>query len=115
MSLPISDKPFTQKTITRGKKLIATIFKSVKPKKSRAFIRFGMSNAAATGEMLGKLCWLYPFCYKWLILQPDFYEKGFEGDIDISGRIRLGFIIIPALFFVISRDFRRTYKLAKKI
>ena len=58
------DKPFTQKTIKRVKKLIVRIFKTIKPKKSRANVRFGLSNAADTGEMLGKLSAFYPYYYK---------------------------------------------------
>ena len=109
------DKPFTQKTIKRVKKLIVRIFKTIKPKKSRANVRFGLSNAADTGEMLGKLSAFYPYYYKWLFITPDFYQKGVEGDFDIRGRIRLAFIVFPALGLIISRDFRRTLKLAKKI
>ena len=109
------DKPFTQNTIRRVKKLIIKVFKTIKPKKSRANVRFGLSNAADTGEMLGKLSAFYPYYYRWLFITPDFYQKGVEGDFDIRGRITLAFIVFPALGLLISRDFRRTLKLAKKI
>ena len=109
------DKPFTQKTISRVKKLLVTLLKSIKPRKSRADITFGLSNAADTGEMVGKIYAFYPLYYKWLKLTPDFYEKGVEGEFDIRGRIILAVIVFPALRILLSRDFRRTIKLAKKI
>lgn len=113
--LQFLDKPFTQKTIKRCKKLIVRVFKTVKPKKSRADITFGLSNAGDTGMMLGKIYQFYPLFYKWLRLNANFYEKGIEGEFDISGRIRLAFIIFPALRIILSRDFKRTRNLAKKI
>ena len=109
------DKPFTQKTIKRVKKLIVRILKTVKPKKSRADITFGLSNAGDTGMMLGKIYQFYPLFYKWLRLNANFYEKGVEGEFDISGRIRLAFIVFPALRIILSKDFKRTRNLAKKI
>lgn len=109
------DKPFTQKTIKRVKKLIVRVLKTVKPKKSRADITFGLSNAGDTGMMLGKIYQFYPLFYKWLRLNANFYEKGVEGEFDISGRIRLAFIVFPALRIILSKDFKRTRNLAKKI
>ena len=109
------EKPFTQKTIKRVKKLIVRILKTVKPKKSRADITFGLSNAGDTGMMLGKIYQFYPLFYKWLRLNANFYEKGVEGEFDISGRIRLAFIVFPALRIILSKDFKRTRNLAKKI
>ena len=109
------DKPFTQKTIKRVKKLIVRVLKTVKPKKSRADITFGLSNAGDTGMMLGKIYQFYPLFYKWLRLNANFYEKGVEGEFDIIGRIRLAFIVFPALRIILSKDFKRTRNLAKKI
>lgn len=109
------DKPFTQKTIKRCKKLIIRVLKTIKPKKSRADITFGLSNAADTGTMLGRIYQFYPYFYKWLNLQANFYEKGVEGEFDIRGRITLAFIVFPALRILLSRDFKRTRNLAKKI
>lgn len=109
------EKPFTQKTIARGKKLIIKLFKSIKPKKSRADIVFGMGSPADTGAMMGKIAFIYPYTYKWLNITPDFYRKGVEGSINLKGKLRLASIIFPALRIILSRDFKRTLKLAKKI
>lgn len=109
------EKPFTQKTIARGKKLLVKVIKSIKPKKSRADIVFGMGSPADTGAMMGKIAFIYPYTYKWLNITPDFYRKGVEGTIDLKGKLRLASIIFPALRILLSRDFKRTMKLAKKI
>ena len=45
----------------------------------------------------------------------DFTKKVIEGDFHISGRFILGIIAGPLIRIAISRDFWKTYKLAKKI
>ena len=109
------EKPFVQKTFKRAFKIIKRLFGTIKPKKSKGYLRFGLSSAASTGEMLGRLARIYPLYGRWLEIEPDFYHKVIEGNIDIKGRIYLFRIVGPALRLLISRDFWRTYKLAKKI
>ncbi|MCR4845547.1 MAG: DUF2953 domain-containing protein [Eubacterium sp.] len=109
------EKPFVQKTFKRAFKIIKRLFGTIKPKKSKGYLRFGLSSAASTGEMLGRLARIYPLYGRWLEIEPDFYHKVIEGNVDIKGRIYLFRIVGPALRLLISRDFWRTYKLAKKI
>ncbi len=109
------EKPFVQKTFKRVLKIIKRLFGTIKPKKSKGYLRLGLSSAASTGEMLGRLARIYPLYGRWLEIEPDFYHKVIEGNVDIKGRIYLFRIVGPALRLLISRDFWRTYKLAKKI
>ncbi len=109
------EKPFVQKTFKRAFKIIKRLFGTIKPKKSSGYLRFGLSSAASTGEMLGRLARVYPLYGRWLEIEPDFYHKVIEANVDIKGRIYIFRIVGPALRLLISRDFWRTYKLAKKI
>mgnify|MGYP007070168258 CR=1 FL=1 len=93
------------------KRLLGTI----KPKKSKGYLRFGLKSSADTGMMLGKAAAFYPLYGRWLTIEPDFYNKVIEADIDIKGRIYLFRVVFPVLRILISRDFWRTYKLSKKI
>lgn len=109
------DKPFVQKTLKRVFKIIKRLFGTIKPKKSKGYLKLGLSSPASTGDMLARLAKFYPLYGSWLVIEPDFYHKVIEGNVDIKGRIYLFRIVGPALRLLISRDFWRTYKLAKKI
>ena len=109
------DRDYVQRTISRILKILKILLKTIKPKKSKGYIHFGMSSPADTGDMLGKISAFYPLYGKWLNINPDFDYKVIEGDLNIKGRIRLYHIAFPVVWMLIGRDFRRTYKLAKKI
>ena len=109
------DKPFVQKTLKRGFKIIKRLFGTIKPKKSKGYLKLGLKSPASTGEMLARLGKFYPLYGRWLVIDPDFYHKVIEGNADIKGRVYLFRFVFPALRLLISRDFWRTYKLAKKI
>ena len=109
------ERDYVERTIKRALKILKRLFGTVKPKKSKGYVQFGLCSSADTGMMLGKVSSFYPLYGRWLVLDPDFYNKGVEGNIDIKGRIYLFRIVGPALRMVLTRDFWRTYKLAKKI
>lgn len=109
------DKPYTKNTIARGKKLLKKVFKNLLPRKGNANVLFGLKTPEQTGAMLGKVCMFYPLYHKWLHITPEFYEKKIEADLWFKGRIFIGSMAIPALFLVLSQDFKRTRNLAKKI
>ena len=109
------DQPFVQNTFRRVLKIITRFFGTVKPKKSSGYIHYGLSSSASTGEILGKLGMFYPLYGSWLTIEPDFYNKVIEGNLEIKGRIYVFRFVFPIIRLLISRDFWRTYKLAKKI
>ena len=108
-------KDFVKRTIERGKKLLIKFFKHLKPTKGHVDLTMGLGSAADTGMMLGKLGMFYPLYGKWLFITPDFYYKRIEAEGDVKGRIRIGSLVLPALFFYLKKDTRRTIRLAKKI
>ena len=105
----------TKNTIQRLKKLLLKILKHLKPKKGHVDLVLGLGSAADTGMILGKAAMFYPLYGKWLFITPDFYYKRIEAEGEVKGRIRIGSLVMPALFFIIRKDTRRTIKLAKKI
>lgn len=109
------DKEYVRRTITRALKVLKRFFGTIKPKKSKGYLRMGLNSSADTGMMLGKMSSFYPLYGKWLTVEPDFYNKVIEGDIDIKGRIYIFRFVFPVLRILISRDFWKTYKLSKKI
>jgi hypothetical protein len=109
------DRDYVQRTITRALKVIKRLLLTIKPKKSKGYLRLGLGSAADTGSMLGKISMFYGLYGSWLNIEPDFYNKVIEADIDFRGRIYLFRVIFPALRILISRDFWKTKKLAEKI
>lgn len=108
-------KDYTQQTIKRGKTFLGKTLKAIKPRKGHGFIRFGLSNAADTGIWLGRIAMFYPFYGKWLLIEPDFYNKVFNMDLDLKGQVMLGPTAIRFLILYLRKDTKKTINLAKKI
>ena len=113
--LQFLDRDYVERTIIRALKIVKRLFGTIKPKKSKGYLHMGLKSSADTGMMLGKIAAFYPLYGRWLTIEPDFYNKVIEGDIDIKGRIYLFRVVGPVLRMALTRDFWRTYKLAKKI
>ena len=113
--LEFLDRDFVQRTIKRVFKVIKRLLFTIKPKKSKGYLHMGLSSPAQTGEVLGKISMFYALYGRWLTIDPDFYNKVIEGNIDIRGRIYLFRFVFPAIRIILSRDFWRTKKLAEKI
>ncbi|MBQ9610666.1 MAG: DUF2953 domain-containing protein [Lachnospiraceae bacterium] len=94
-----------------GKYLIS-IFKHIAPKKIKGRIRYGMDEPYKTGTVTGYLS-LMPFVYhKNFHLEPDFYEKVIEGNVELKGRIVLGYIARIALKGYIWKTIKAARRLA---
>ena len=113
--LQFLDRDYVERTIERALKIVKRLFGTIKPKKSKGYLHMGLKSSADTGMMLGKIAAFYPMYGRWLTIEPDFYNKVIEGELDIKGRIYLFRVVGPALRMALTRDFWRTYKLAKKI
>ncbi len=113
--MQLLDREYTQRTLKRVLKIVKRLFGTIKPKKSKGYLHMGFGSSADTGDILGKISMFYPLYGRWLIIEPDFYYKVMEGELDIKGRIYLFRIVGPAIGMILTRDFWRTVKLAKKI
>ena len=113
--LQFLDRDYVERTIKRVLNIVKRLFGTIKPKKSKGYLHMGLKSSADTGMMLGKIAAFYPMYGRWLTIEPDFYNKVIEGEIDIKGRIYLFRVVGPVLRMALTRDFWRTYKLAKKI
>lgn len=92
-------------------KYMLSLARHIGPRKIKGYVHYGLKEPSKTGELTGYLS-LLPFIYqKDFRLQPDFYEQVLEIDIDMKGRVVLGYI----LRIVTKPYLWRTLKLAKKI
>lgn len=90
------------------------LLKHILPRRFRAYIHFGMENPADTGELLGAACMFCPLYGSHIILDPDFENKCFDGNLKTSGHIQLFFVIYAALRIYFSKDIKRLYGQLKK-
>ena len=109
------ERPYTQNTIRRGKKVLKKLFKNLLPRKGNVNLLLGLKSPSSTGNILGKVSMFYPLYYRWLHITPEFHEKKIEADLWCKGRIHIGAFAVPALFLYLSKDFKKTMNLAKKI
>ena len=83
-------------------KHMIAVGKHIAPSKLSGYIKIGMDDPAATGEIFGILGILLPLYYNKLTLIPDFEEKIIEGHVSGKGRIR--FVFFLKLLFKIYND-----------
>ena len=97
-------------TLSRIKKEIVRLFVSLKPKKLRGKIRFGMDDPYKTGQILAALSILYPIYGGNVEIFPEFDQKVLEGDVYVKGHIR-GILAVRMLFnLIIDKNVRTTIK-----
>lgn len=105
------DKEYTIKTRRYIGKYLLSLIRHIGPRKLSGYACFGSGDPAQTGIITGYLS-LCPFMYqKNFTFTPDFYEKKLELDVDMKGRLRLGYI----LRIVTKPYIWRTIKVFKKL
>jgi hypothetical protein len=101
----------TVKTKNYLKKYLLSLAKHIGPRRIRGYVHYGFGDPAKTGQITGYIS-LLPFVYqKNFSLQPDFYDKVMDVDIDIKGYFMLGYILRIAL----KPYFWQTIKVTRKV
>ncbi len=91
------------------------LLRHVQPKKLAGRIRFGFDDPSTTGTVLMYAAPFYGLYARHLELIPDFEETGIEGEIRLSGRIRLGYLLFSGARLLLNRNFRQMLKKLKKL
>ena len=89
------------------KRQIIELFKLIKPRKGRLYVRFGFDDIEITGKVAMYLAVLYGIIGADIEIIPDFNEEIFEGEAYIKGRIRLIGAAVIAFRCFFNREFRR--------
>lgn len=109
------DAELTKLAIKGVKKEVLYVLKKERPQKIRGFIRFGCSDPAQTGELLGAASMFYAYFGSSLKLYPDFNEACLSADIVIKGRLRLIYPVVAAIKLFFNRALKKTIKRCKHI
>lgn len=89
------------------KRQVIELFKIIKPRKGRLYVRFGFDDIETTGKAAMYLAVLYGIIGADIEIIPDFNEKIFEGEAYIKGSIRLIGVAVIALRCFFNTEFRR--------
>lgn len=109
------DAELTKLAIKGVKKEVFYVLKKERPQKIRGFIRFGCSDPAQTGELLGAASMFYAYFGSSLKLYPDFNEACLSVDILIKGRLRLIYPVVAVIKLFFNRALKKTIKRYKHI
>ncbi len=97
-------------TLSRVKKEVIRLLISLKPKKLRGKVRFGMEDPYQTGQILAALSVLYPVYGDNVEIFPEFDQKILEGDVYVKGHVR-GIHAVKMVFnIIIDKNVRTTIK-----
>ena len=104
-----------QSDIRLVKKCIIKLIGELKPTKGHGFLVYGSGDPYSTGRMMEAAALLYPVYYEFFEIKPDFESSRLDAALNISGRIRLIFIGMPALRIYFNKNIRDMYAEAKRI
>ncbi|MBR6365026.1 MAG: hypothetical protein IKS10_02870 [Lachnospiraceae bacterium] len=93
------------------------ILKSIRPRKCKGEITFGLRDPKTMGMICGYSGMLYPVYYKAIDVQPLFGvdHTVIDGEIEIKGRIILMAVVARAVPILFKKDCRRVWKEFKKL
>ena len=109
------EKDYVQNTIKRVFKMLKRFVISMRPRKGEGYIDIGLKSAYDTGNLMAMIAPYYPIYGNWLAVNPYFNEQKIEGKLSIKGRVFVCVIAFPAIGLVLTKDFRKTVALARKI
>lgn len=101
----------TQRAFQTAKKTLYKVWKSICPKKRLVKLHFGTGDPGSTGQMCGYLGMLYPFIGKYVMIEPDFENKIYEGDFYFKGQITLFVFLRAAWILVFDKDIKELRKI----
>lgn len=97
----------TQRAFGAAKKTLYKLWKSIRPRKGLVKFHFGTGDPGSTGQMCGYIGMLYPFVGKYVMIEPDFENKIYEGDFYFKGHITLFAFLKVAWVVLFDKDMKK--------
>lgn len=91
--------------------LLKKLWLEFKPHTIKFKLIIGKDDPAETGELIAKLTMLYPFIYRYGVIEGDYTEAGFWGEVMGAGRIRIFNLIKAVIIFALNKDVRHFIKI----
>jgi len=110
----IWQQDYTQRAFQKAKTTLYKLWKSIRPKKGLLKFHFGTGDPGSTGQFCGYLGMLYPFIGKYVMIEPDFENKIYEGDFYFKGHITV-FALLKVVWVVLfDKDIKKLRKILTK-
>lgn len=107
----IWQKDYTQRAFQTAKGTLYKLWKSIRPRKGLVKFHFGTGDPGSTGQFCGYLGMLYPFIGKYVMIEPDFENKIYEGDFYFKGHITVFALLKAAWVILFDKDIKRLRKI----
>ena len=95
---------FAVKEILRA---VGKVLAHIRPRKLKINGRLGFDDPAQTGQVFGIIGMLMPLYGEHIQLEAVFDQKIMEGQLYLSGRIQIGFVLWIALRLIVRKEVRR--------
>lgn len=103
----IWQQDYTQRAFQKAKSGLYKLWKSIRPKKGLVKFHFGTGDPGSTGQMCGYFGMLYPFIGKYVMIEPDFENKIYEGDFYFKGHLTVFALLKVAWVVLFDKDIKR--------
>lgn len=107
--------PTTKTALQHVKGYLIRLWKIISPKKMRGWMRVGLEDPAATGQLFGLFGVLLPLYHDKISLKADFENKVFIGQLHFKGRVTIISLLLLAFKVYRDRYVMKTYERFKKI
>ncbi|MGN0514221.1 MAG: DUF2953 domain-containing protein [Lachnospiraceae bacterium] len=86
---------------------IKTLFRHIKPRKHKLYVKAGFSDPSVTGQVLGAYSVINSILHLNFILEPDFNNEVLEAEGKIKGRIRILNLLIILIKLYSNKTIRK--------
>ncbi|MBE5881673.1 MAG: DUF2953 domain-containing protein [Lachnospiraceae bacterium] len=107
----IWQEDYTQRAFQKAKKSLYKLWKSIRPRKGNVRLHFGTGDPGSTGQMCGYYGMLYPFLGKYVMIEPDFENKIYEGDFYFKGHITVLSFLKVVWIVLFDKDIKKLRKI----
>lgn len=104
-------KDYTQRAYVKAKSSLAGLWRSIRPKKGCLKVHFGTGDPADTGQICGYIGMVYPFIGKYVMIEPDFENKIYEGEFYLKGHITICSFLKIAWILLFDKDIKKLRKI----
>lgn len=104
----------TKKAFELCRQQLFKVWKNIRPKKCRVWMRIGTGEPDTTGYILALHGILYPFLGNTVFIEPDFEHQVFEGNFSMKGRVTVFVLVYVAVKLYFDENIRYFLKRFKR-
>ena len=112
----ILESDVTKKAVKFIKIQIFNILNHIKPKNITGKLNFGLEDPANTAIIYGLIGSVTEIVSNnKLVVTPEFYQKGVNSDLSISGSIFIGYVVLCFVRLLLDKNVKRLFRAVRRI